>query len=210
MASPASEKRDESASGSPGGIKAMLPLILNIVLMPLIAFLMTQFLLLPALNKAGGGGGKSADAASAAGAVHGEGDGSSGGAPGAPGDDGHGGNGGHGGEAALPGSGGSISVAAITVMIDSVTVNVSGTMGSRLMMAKIGLRGNHPGLKTLVDNRKEDLRDAAATLLGTKTLMDLERQGFRNTVKAELKASFMKLLGQGAFSDVVIPELAIQ
>jgi flagellar basal body-associated protein FliL len=79
-----------------------------------------------------------------------------------------------------------------------------------LMMAKIGLRGNSSGLKTLVDNRKDDLRDAASTLLGTKTLMDIERQGFRNTVKAELKASFLKLLGQGAFTDVVIPELAIQ
>jgi flagellar basal body-associated protein FliL len=209
MASPASEKRDDSASGSSGGIKAMLPLILNIVLMPVIAFLMTQFVLLPALNKSSAAP-KGGEAAAPAGDAHGDGHGSSDHGAGAPAEGDHGGGGGHGSDAPLPGSGGSIGASAITVMMDAVTVNVSGTMGSRLMMAKIGLRGNSSGLKTLVDNRKDDLRDAASTLLGTKTLMDIERQGFRNTVKAELKASFLKLLGQGAFTDVVIPELAIQ
>jgi len=52
MAAPASDKNDGSKSESSGGIKAMLPLILNIVLLPVMAFAMTQYVLLPRLNSA--------------------------------------------------------------------------------------------------------------------------------------------------------------
>ena len=41
-------------------------------------------------------------------------------------------------------------------------------------------------------------------------LMDIERQGSRNTIKSELKAAFHKLLGPSAFSEVVLPDLAVQ
>ena len=46
MASPASDKGDGPKSGSSGGIKAMLPLILNIVLMPVLRDLIMVFSLL--------------------------------------------------------------------------------------------------------------------------------------------------------------------
>ena len=95
-------------------------------------------------------------------------------------------------------------------MLDPVTVNVAGTMGSRLVMAKIGLRGTHPKLKEIVTARGSDLRDAASSLLCTKTLMDIERQGFRITIKAELKNAFLRVLGPGVFTDVVMPDLAVQ
>jgi len=209
MASPASDKGDGSKSESSGGIKAMLPLILNIVLMPVIAFVMTQFVLIPKLTQS---------QAKTAGVVAGE--------PAAPEGDSHGGGGGHGGVKAPAGShdsggqgggkdshgpAGALSATATTVMLrNPVTVNVAGTMGSRLMMAKIGLRGANPNIKTIVENRDEDLRDAAASLLQTKTLMDIERQGSRNTIKAELKAAFLKMLGPNVFTDVVIPDLAVQ
>ena len=95
-------------------------------------------------------------------------------------------------------------------MLDPVTVNVAGTMGSRLVMAKIGLRGTNPKLKDIVADRSADLRDAASSLLCTKTLMDIERQGFRVTIKAEFKNAFLRVLGPGVFTDVVVPDLAVQ
>jgi flagellar basal body-associated protein FliL len=225
MASPASDKSDASKSESSGGIKAMLPLILNIVLMPVIAFLMTQFVLIPKLTQttanavakpgdtaastaAGeggdhGGGGHGAESAGASGSHD------SGGHGGGGSKDSHGGGGG--GSSSSTSSSGAIHSAAVTAMFKQpVTVNVAGTMGSRLMMAKIGLRGMNPKLGDLVTAREEDLRDAAANLLQTKTLMDIERQGSRNTIKSELKAAFLKLLGPTAFSEVVLPDLAVQ
>ena len=58
--------------------------------------------------------------------------------------------------------------------------------------------------------RSADLRDAASSLLYTKTLMDIERQGSRITIKAELKNAFLKVLGPGVFTEVVLPDMAVQ
>ena len=205
MAAPASDKNDGSKSESSGGIKALLPLILNIVLLPVIAFAMTQYVILPRLNSAASaaapveGDGHDKDSAGAGDASHGDkqADPSSH-SPAS----GKGGNssegGGHGGGAET------------TEMLESVTVNVAGTMGSRLLMAKIGVRGNNPKLKDIVAARAPDLRDAASSLLYTKTLMDIERQGARITIKAELKNAFQRILGPGVFTEVVMPEMAVQ
>ncbi|MEK7780692.1 MAG: hypothetical protein AAB370_04245 [Verrucomicrobiota bacterium] len=42
-----------AAPASGGGIKPMLPLILNVVLMPVMAYVMTVFVLLPKMKSAG-------------------------------------------------------------------------------------------------------------------------------------------------------------
>lgn len=208
MASPASDKNEGSGSESSGGIKAMLPLILNIVLLPIVAFLMTQFVILPKLAQSAGAAAKPGETVAVeGGAANGEEThGSSQPAHDAPHKEASkgGGHDDHGKE------GGSASSGGTTHILPAVTVNVAGTMGSRLMMAKIGVRGTNPGLKKMVDDRQEDLRDAASSLLQTKTLMDIERQGSRNTIKAELKAAFLKVLGPGTFTDVVLPDLAVQ
>ena len=197
MASPASDKNDGSGSESSGGIKSMLPLILNIVLMPVMAFLMTQFVLVPALNKAGAAGKQPVEVAGDHPTEHG-------------GEAVHPTESSGGSNHDNPGSGSHGGGAPMTVMLKSATVNVAGTMGGRLMMATVGLRGSRPKFDELVKDREEDLRDATSTLLQTKTLMDLEKQGSRNIIKSELKAAFLKLLGPGTFTDVVLPELAIQ
>jgi flagellar basal body-associated protein FliL len=205
MAAPASDKNDGSKSESSGGIKALLPLILNIVLLPVIAFAMTQYVILPRLNSAASaaapveGDGHDKDSAGAGDASHGDkqADPSSH-SPAS----GKGGNASEGG-----GHGGAVET---TEMLESVTVNVAGTMGSRLLMAKIGVRGNNPKLKEIISARAPDLRDAASSLLYTKTLMDIERQGARITIKAELKNAFQRILGPGVFTEVVMPEMAVQ
>lgn len=205
MAAPASDKNDGSKTESSGGIKALLPLILNIVLLPVIAFAMTQYVILPRLNSAAAaaapaeGDGHDKDSAGAGDASHGDSHADpSSHSPAS----GKGGNSSEGG-----GHGGAMET---TEMLESVTVNVAGTMGSRLLMAKIGVRGNNPKLKEIVAARAPDLRDAASSLLYTKTLMDIERQGARITIKAELKNAFQRILGPGVFTDVVLPEMAVQ
>jgi flagellar basal body-associated protein FliL len=211
MAASAPDKNDGSKSESSGGIKAMLPLILNLVLLPVIAFVMTQFVLLPRLNQSAAPGANApADPGHGDdGATHGEsssGHGETSHAPAAGPDHGSsGGSGSHGGDS--KGHGGAKDE---THMLESVTVNVAGTMGSRLLMAKIGIRGTNPKLPDLVKDRAQDLRDAASSLLQTKTLMDIERQGARNTIRAELKNAFARVIGQGSFSEVVIPDMAVQ
>ena len=200
MAAPASDKNEGSKPESSGGIKSMLPLILNIVLLPVIAFAMTQYVLLPRLNQSvvapGATQGDHGDEASHDDASQGSHD--TGHSAPAKSDS-------HGSDS--KGHGASTDA---THMLDAVTVNVAGTMGSRLLMAKIGIRGNNPKLEDIVKTRGPDLRDAASSLLCTKTLMDIERQGFRITIKAEFKNAFLRVLGPGVFTEVVVPDLAVQ
>jgi flagellar basal body-associated protein FliL len=191
---------------SSSGIKAMLPLILNIVLLPVMAFAMTQYVLLPRLNSAASaaapveGEGHDKDSAVAGDASHGDkhadpSDHSPASSKGGHPSEG----GGHGG-----------STDTTEMLTEPIVVNVAGTMGSRLLSAKIGIRGNNPKLKDIVTARGPDLRDAASSLLYTKTLMDIERQGARITIKAELKNAFQRILGPGVFTEVVMPDLAVQ
>ena len=205
MAAPASDKNDGQKTESSGGIKAMLPLILNIVLLPVMAFAMTQYVLLPRLNSAAAAtapveGGHDNDSATAGDSSHGDKHADP------PGHSPDSGKGGH----SSDGGGHRGSTETTEMLPDAVTVNVAGTMGSRLLMAKIGIRGNNPKLKDIVTARGPDLRDAASSLLYTKTLMDIERQGARTTIKAELKNAFLRVLGPGVFTDVVMPDLAVQ
>ncbi len=208
MAAPASDKNDGSKTESSGGIKALLPLILNIVLLPVIAFAMTQYVILPRLNSAAAaaaaapaeGDGHDKDSAGAGDASHGDKQADpSGHSPAS----GKGGNSSEGG-----GHGGAVETT--EMLMEPIVVNVAGTMGSRLLSAKIGIRGNNPKLKDIVTARGPDLRDAASSLLYTKTLMDIERQGARITIKAELKNAFQRILGPGVFTEVVMPDLAVQ
>ncbi len=201
MAAPASEKNDGSKAESSGGIKAMLPLILNIVLMPVVAFAMTKFVLLPSLNNRTVVDEPAGDAPEDADGAHppAHGQTTSSHPPASGGDH-------------PPKSKGGEHGAGVdkTHMLDSVTVNVAGTMGSRLLMAKIGVRGSNPKLEDLVKERAQDLRDAASTLLQTKTMADIERVGSRTTIKSELKNAFQRVLGPGSFSEIVMPDLAVQ
>ena len=112
MASPASDKNDGAGSESSGGIKAMLPLILNIVLMPVMAFLMTQFVLVPALNKAGAAGKQPVEATGEQASEHG-------------GETAHAAEPSGGSSHDSHGSGSHGAGAPTTVMLKSVTVNVA-------------------------------------------------------------------------------------
>ena len=121
----------------------MLPLILNIVLLPVIAFAMTQYVLLPRLNQSavapGAAQGDHGDEASQDDASHGASASHDTGHSAPAKSDSHGSDSkGHG------------SSSDATHMLDAVTVNVAGTMGSRLLMAKIGIRGTNPKLEDLV------------------------------------------------------------
>jgi flagellar protein FliL len=206
---PADAKADAKpaeASGG-GGMKAMLPLILNLVLMPAVAFAMTQFVLLPKLNKGG----------AAAAEAH-EGDG------GDHGDDAHGGEDSHAkadshgaekkdahgkdekGHGAKPGKGGKYTAP----MPSKILVNVSGTMGTRYLLANMTLVSKKANIKELVDEMDAQLRDVASSTLAGKSITDLEKAGARNLIRSELVAVFNSVLGEGAVQEIYLTEFAIQ
>jgi flagellar FliL protein len=177
-------KPAEEASPSGGGLKPLLPLILNVVLMPVMAYVMTVFVLLPKINS-----GTIAAHAKTEAATHTE--------AGAAGEAAKEGPGGTGGKVSVP-------------LSAKVLVNVSGTAGTRYLLASLTLVGTSAELKDAVEKSDAQLRDVASTVLATKTITDLDKPGSRNLIRTELISAFNGVLGAGRVKEIYFTEFAIQ
>ena len=164
----------------PQGGNPWIPLIANIVLMPAIAYGLTTFVLIPKIQ-----GGKATTEA---------GKEESGGHEGA-----------HGGEAKA-GVKGRVTVP----LAGKVLVNVAGTAGTRYLVASMTLVGKNAEFKDNVDRNDPQLRDAAASILSSKTLGDVDKPGMRNIIRAELISAFNDILGKESVVDIYLTEFAIQ
>lgn len=189
MADPAETKHPSASAGGSGGAKAWLPLIVAVVLMPAVAYVMTTFVLLPKLQHQLGLATVSArepgtePATDSGGTTHGSGAGRR--------------------EVAKARS------PKIKVPLNKIIVNVSGSLGTRLMCASLTLAGSSPDFKALVEENSDQLRDLAASVLASKTITDLEKPEARNLIRAELVSQFNAVLG-GAVQEIYITEFAIQ
>ncbi|HUS36120.1 MAG TPA: flagellar basal body-associated FliL family protein [Verrucomicrobiae bacterium] len=182
-----------AAAPEPGGIKPFIPLIANLVLMPVLAYVMTAFVLVPRLAKKAGAPEASPEPAAAA-SAHGE--------------SAHGSTDEHGPGGGAVTSGGKLKYSA--PLSKKTLVNVSGTMGTRYLLAEFILVGNSPNLKDQVLKSDAELRDAAASALASKTIADLEKPGIRNLVRSELITIFNSILGKNTVSEIYLTEFAIQ
>ncbi|KAB2647239.1 MAG: flagellar basal body-associated FliL family protein [Verrucomicrobia bacterium] len=183
---------DAAVPAAGGGMKAMLPLILNIVLMPVIAYVMTVFVLLPKINSAGVAAHAKTEGGDAAAESGGHGE---------PAKEEKGGGGKHGG-----GAGGKTSVP----LSAKVLVNVSGTAGTRYLLAQLTLVGTHAELKDSVEKSDAQLRDVASSVLSAKTIADLDKPGSRNLIRTELISAFNGVLGEGRVKEIYFTDFAIQ
>jgi flagellar FliL protein len=91
-----------------------------------------------------------------------------------------------------------------------VLVNVSGTAGTRYLVASIALVGKRADLKEMVEAADPELRDVASSILAIKTISDLEKPGMRNIIRSELIAAFNDILGKETISDIYLTEFAVQ
>lgn len=181
---PAEAPKGAEAAG--GGLKAWLPLIANIVLMPVLAYFTISFLLVPKAKS------ESSHAAPAS-EGHGKAESSSGHSSG----QGESSGGPHKGKYTAP-------------LAGKVLVNIAGTQGSRYLLANITLVSAQGSLKDLVDRNDAELRDVAAGVLASKTIADLEKPGARNLIRTELISVFNNVLGDGLVSELYLTEFAIQ
>lgn len=190
-----SAEAEAAPAPSSGGIKAFIPLICTLLLMPALAWGMTQYLLIPRIKKELG----LTSSSSAEPAEHAEGEKESGEKGGEKGEKGGGEKG-----------GGEKGGAKQTVTMTKLLVNVAGTMGSRYLLASVTLAGSSAEFKTRVEKKEAQLRDTACSILATKTISDLEKPGARNTLRSELVTAFNNILGGGAVQEMYITEFAIQ
>ena len=190
-----SEAANAAAPPPSGGLKALLPLILAIVLMPVLAYVMTMFVLLPKLQKAAGGAapGEQAEAAGEAGQGKAEAEAKHGEAKSGGGEK-------HGG------GDGKTSVS----LSKAVTVNVAGSMGTRYIMANMTLVGATSGFEARIKKSDDQLRALAGSVLRTKTIPDLEKPGAINVITSELLTVFNNALGGSLVQEIYLTDFAIQ
>jgi flagellar FliL protein len=176
-------KTEEKPAASSGGIKAFLPLILAVVMMPALAYVMTSFVLLPKLKSAlsGGAGGAAAHGEGAAAGEHGAGH--------------------EGAEKGKPKH---------KVPLSKIIVNVSGSGGSRMLLTSLTLAGSVGDFKSRIEENGDQLRDLASSTLASKTIADLEKPESRNHIRSELLSQFNAALGNGFVQELYITEMAIQ
>jgi flagellar FliL protein len=91
-----------------------------------------------------------------------------------------------------------------------VLVNVSGTAGTRYLLANLMLVGTSPELKDAVEKNDAQLHDVAGSVLATKTITDLDKPGARNLIRTELISAFNGVLGDGRVKEIYFTEFAIQ
>ena len=196
--------KEEGAKG--GGFQAWLPLIVSMVLMPVLAFATTKFLILPkvvAAHEAGEHGEEHEDGGHES--KSGGHDAKSGGEKeSAKPKDSKESKEGHGKEA--PGKGKKKQ----NVQISKVIVNVSGSMGTRYLMTSFTLVGTHNDFKSLIEENKDQLLDLANTAMASKTIGDLEKPGSRNQIRAELISIFNNALGGNLVQEIYFTEFAVQ
>lgn len=179
------EKAAAPAAGGGGGkLKAFIPLIATVLIMPGLAFAMTKFVLLPKLTK----GLNQAEAAPAATPSAAPAD--------APAD--------------AKSDGKPATKVKKTVSINKLLVNVAGTMGTRYLMSSITLVGNTPDFEDKINDNMDQLKDLATGTLSSKTISDLEKPGARNVIRAELISVFNSALGAPLVQEIYITEMAIQ
>lgn len=205
------EAQDAPTGGKGKGIMRFFPLILTVVLMPVLAYAMTAFVLIPQLKgmmgapvhatEAGEDDGHGEEDAHAEADAHG--------AP-APGESsGHGSSSGHSKEAGAPPVNGEYTYA-----LEKMVVNVANTMAQRFLMVSIVLTSKDAKFAATAEGQEFRLRDLVIGGLRTKSIQDLEQPGAQNQIRTELKSIINNTLSAGSTKPLVnelfFTEFAIQ
>ena len=189
----------DAAAAPKGGGGGMMPLILMVVLMPAISYAMMEFVFLPKIRgiaaetqvahaaEEGKGGHKTEHKAEAktehkAEAKHGKGK--------------------HGKEGD--------SKSAFSYDFENVVVNLAGTMGTRYLKTNFTAEGSNADLRTAIEENKKQLLDVASTVLGSRTLADLEQPGAKNVIRNDLIANFNQTLKSDLIERIFFSEFVVQ
>ena len=83
-------------------------------------------------------------------------------------------------------------------------------MGTRYLKTSFTTLSENPDLKKLIDENKKQLLDVALTVLGTRSMADLEQPGAKNVVRNDLMANFNQALKSDLVSQIYFSEFVVQ
>jgi len=177
-------KTAESAAAPPPPAKPASPwppLIAVIVLMPVVAFATTQFLVLPKIRTAIGN--QDAHAGSGKPDEH---------------------------HSEKETKGGHESAPKFSYDFENVVVNLSGSLGTKYLKTSFTLYSSQENLKKIIEENKKQLLDVAINVLSSHTMADLEASGAKNVVRNDLMANFNQALHSDIIEQIYYSEFVVQ
>ena len=188
------ETQTAEAAPAPAPAKAASPwppLLAVIVLMPVVAFVSTQYLVLPKIR----------------GAVAEQG---AHGAAEKPGE--KGGEKGHEekGHGEKEGKASHDTAGKISYDFENVVVNLSGSLGTKYLKTSFTLFSSNENMKKIIEENKKQLLDVAINVLSSHTMADLEAAGAKNVVRNDLIASFNQALHSELIEQLYYTEFVVQ
>jgi len=98
----------------------------------------------------------------------------------------------------------------VTVDFGSTIVNLVGTGGTRYLKVNFVLAGSDEHLDEKIKNNHAALQDAALSVLSTQTVSTLEAAGGKNLVRNEIITQFNRKLGGQYIEQLYFSEFVIQ
>lgn len=189
------------------GLAAWLPLILTAVLMPVLAYGITAYVLVPQIRNMMSQP-VHASEAEAGEEAPAETPGHGADTQAAPPSSAQGGGHGSGGTSALPLNG------EYSYLVDKLVVNVRGSKGTRYLMVAYVLTGQDPNLPKIAEAQLYRLRHLSIGALRTKSIEDLDQPTAQNVISTELKSMINNTISRGSnqplVDDLYFTEFAIQ
>lgn len=93
---------------------------------------------------------------------------------------------------------------------DKIIVNVAGTRGTQVIVARLGVQGDDPPLLRHLNLHRNRLLDTASEVLSSKNLTDVRKPEIKSLLRSELAASFSRILGSGVLQDLQFLEFEVR
>ncbi|MEI6714534.1 MAG: flagellar basal body-associated FliL family protein [Verrucomicrobiota bacterium] len=185
-----------------------IPILAGAIGGAVVSFLVTQFVLVPKIQKA-------AFAATASvvdgGAGHGEAPDAQAGAHGGEPkkEESHGG--GHGGKDEKDtGPKATYTKEGWAYAFPTVTSNLAGSLGRQYLKCSFQIVSDDKAIASIVEENKAKLKDVVLSVLGTRSLTDVETPASKNVLRAELVANMNKALNSSAIKQIQFTDFLIQ
>jgi flagellar FliL protein len=184
-AAPATDKggaadKPAAPAAAPSGKLGLIAAVAAVVLAPALSWGITQYVLLPKLEKKLGAAAPAAPAGDALAA-----------------------------EAPAPAEGKG-KAAPPTYEFTNVVVNLAGTMGTRYLKTSFIVTGPEAGLAAAFEANKARLTDVTLNVLSALTLADLEEPGSKNVLREKLVGAYNQALGRKVADQVYFSDFVVQ
>lgn len=190
------EHKEAPAAATPKTAPAQspwLPVLVVMIILPVLSFLMTEYVMVPRVKKALGDITKIQEEAKQPAA---------GGPLPAEKKEGKKAGGKEGKEGGKEEAGG--------IKFDNVVANLSGSMKSRFLKVSFAIEGDDENFKAEIEPNRTKIIDSALGILGALTVAELDEAGTKNIVRSDLIDGFNQVLGKPLVKRLYFSEFVIQ